>query len=225
MSSSSGSTPRPGSGCCTKTGRLPVMAGYVLLLHERVAEQCPSPCRLTSRRTRLQTIHHLTFHPSYPHLLASASEDKTLRLWDPTVPWGSDERVRRTLPKGGQRGATSRREEELRTAEGGRTSRPRVEGELLGVMAEGGHEKAVMSCVSRRARLSPLCEERGVRADAPAESYRTFMPRYRSSSRPATMASSDCGSSRRASSPRRPSGPTRPSSNTPSRLLPSPTHP
>ncbi|GAA5854600.1 hypothetical protein JCM9279_005706 [Rhodotorula babjevae] len=111
------------------------------------------------------TILHLAFHPSYPHLLASASEDKTIRLWDPTLPWGSDvavsRRVRDARPgsavemgttgggkKGGKGkvGPQSRVEERIRQAEGGRTSRPRVEGELLGVLAEGGHEKAVMSC-------------------------------------------------------------------------------
>ncbi|GAA5890359.1 hypothetical protein JCM8208_002791 [Rhodotorula glutinis] len=109
-------------------------------------------------------IQHIAFHPSYPHLLASASEDKTIRLWDSTLPWGSDAAVSHRAGPGtasaGETGAAgggkkkvrakvgpqSKVEERIRQAEGGRTSRPRVEGELLGVLAEGGHEKAVMSC-------------------------------------------------------------------------------
>ncbi|BGP29071.1 hypothetical protein JCM10296v2_000807 [Rhodotorula toruloides] len=77
-------------------------------------------------------IFDLAFHPSYPHLLASCSEDKTIRLWDATVPWGSNAAVAKRTKS--------------QSAPGPTWERPRVEGELLSVLAEGGHEKAVFSC-------------------------------------------------------------------------------
>ncbi|GEM06545.1 polycomb protein EED [Rhodotorula toruloides] len=78
-------------------------------------------------------IFDLTFHPSYPHVLASCSEDKTVRLWDVTVPWGTNAAVANRMT--GVRGSGAERKE-----------RSRVEAELLAVLAEGGHEKAVLSC-------------------------------------------------------------------------------
>ncbi|GAA5866693.1 hypothetical protein JCM3774_001960 [Rhodotorula dairenensis] len=77
------------------------------------------------------SVYHLTFHPSYPHLLASCSEDKTVRLWDATVPWGTNSAVYHDMPKGRQ---------------GRPGDRPRVEGELLAVLADCGHAQAVLSC-------------------------------------------------------------------------------
>lgn len=81
----------------------------------------------------LQPIFDLAFHPSHPHMLASCSEDKTIRLWDVTVSWGSNAAVAKQTPS--HPASITARE------------RPRVEGELLAVLAEGGHEKAVLSCV------------------------------------------------------------------------------
>ncbi|BGO93092.1 hypothetical protein NBRC10512_003277 [Rhodotorula toruloides] len=90
-------------------------------------------------------IFDLAFHPSHPHMLASCSEDKTIRLWDVTVSWGSNAAVAKQTPS--HPASITARE------------RPRVEGELLAVLAEGGHEKAVLSCDFRA--VQPLLVSSG----------------------------------------------------------------
>ena len=37
---------------------------------------------LTARRAERQDILSLVFHPLYPHILASASNDRTIRIWN-----------------------------------------------------------------------------------------------------------------------------------------------
>lgn len=98
---------------------------------------------------RRQSIFHLTFHPSYPHLLASCSEDKTVRLWDATVPWGTNEAVHRVEAQTRRGKTVEKQQQQL-------GYRPRVEGELLAVLAERGHEHAVFSCVRSQNFATPV---------------------------------------------------------------------
>ncbi|GJN91830.1 hypothetical protein Rhopal_004853-T1 [Rhodotorula paludigena] len=93
------------------------------------------------------SIFHLCFHPSYPHLLASCSEDKTIRLWDATVPWGADAAVWERLGAVGQNGKRGHaRPPGGRSTQAQSVLRPMVPGELLGVLSEAGHEKGALSC-------------------------------------------------------------------------------
>lgn len=84
-------------------------------------------------RYALQRINHLTFSQSHPHLLASASDDHTVCLWDPIIPWGSNDAV------------VSRFD---RTLASTASARPFVPGELLAKFDVGSHTEGILSCVS-----------------------------------------------------------------------------
>ncbi|GAA5902199.1 hypothetical protein JCM5296_006626 [Sporobolomyces johnsonii] len=108
------------------------------------------------------SIFHLTFHPSRPHLLLSCSEDRTLRLWDPTLPWGSNAAVLASIETERARKAhAAKMHAEMKRAGPSRETkwggeakdarerprpRTRVDGELLAILAEDGHERSVLSC-------------------------------------------------------------------------------
>ncbi|GAA5891001.1 hypothetical protein JCM6882_008879 [Rhodosporidiobolus microsporus] len=94
------------------------------------------------------SIFHLSFHPTHPHLLASCSLDHTIRFVDATLPWGSNAavlaRVQAELDeaarkKGGVGGLNSLKEGSL-------LRRRRVAGELLAIANEDGHGQGVLSC-------------------------------------------------------------------------------
>ncbi|GAA6061909.1 hypothetical protein JCM10212_000534 [Sporobolomyces blumeae] len=95
-------------------------------------------------------IFHLAFHPSRPHLLISASADRTMRLWDPTLPWGSDARVAQARRSEGIKAVRDGRKKKAvergkkHQSEESRNPRPRVDGEVLGILA--GHQADVFSC-------------------------------------------------------------------------------
>ncbi|GAA6021142.1 hypothetical protein JCM11491_005654 [Sporobolomyces phaffii] len=112
------------------------------------------------------TIYQVAFHPQRPHLMLSCSEDRTIRLWDPTLPWGSDEEVRKVVKREmkdraeASKKAASLRKKKLSYSaikkqpqrpsvgiggDGGKWTRmrPRVEGELLALLT--GHDKSVFT--------------------------------------------------------------------------------
>ncbi|GAA5983056.1 hypothetical protein JCM5350_006795 [Sporobolomyces pararoseus] len=104
------------------------------------------------------TIYQLAFHPQRPHLLLSCSEDRTIRLWDPTLPWGSNLEVQkvvkqemaareagRTAKTAGKkmRGGKRERFDPLRASRLWLRMRPRVDGELVAMLT--GHERAVFT--------------------------------------------------------------------------------
>lgn len=84
----------------------------------------------------LQPIRHITFSSHYPHLLVSASDDRTIRLWDPTDPNFSDEKVlgrmvqQRDIKKGDSNPARRFSHEEQ-----------------LASFSVKGHERPVLYCV------------------------------------------------------------------------------
>ncbi|KAL8293456.1 hypothetical protein RQP46_000157 [Phenoliferia psychrophenolica] len=85
-----------------------------------------------------QPIWSLSFHPNFPHLLASGSEDRTVCLWDPCVDGGMDDDV---LEKVQQR--AKKNESNSQTV-----VRPFVEGELLAKFTEEGHKAGVFVVAS-----------------------------------------------------------------------------
>ncbi|GAA6035285.1 hypothetical protein JCM8097_008798 [Rhodosporidiobolus ruineniae] len=89
-------------------------------------------------------INHLRFHPSRPHLLASCSADRTIRLIDATLPWGSNAAMvdRMRLDLVGEKGKNGKGKK----GEEGTMRRRRVVGEVLGVANEGGHKEGVLCC-------------------------------------------------------------------------------
>jgi len=81
-----------------------------------------------------------------------------IRLWDPTVPWGSDKAVKEAVDEAtrayklecerkGKKGKGKRKRAFTMTEAFGKEGmlKPRVDGELLAILA--GQEKAVFSCV------------------------------------------------------------------------------
>ncbi|GAA5961899.1 hypothetical protein JCM3765_006429 [Sporobolomyces pararoseus] len=100
------------------------------------------------------TIYQLAFHPQRPHLLLSCSEDRTIRIWDPTLPWGSNAEMQKVVKQEMSAREAERVPKTTKKSRGGRRDRfsgirhwlrmrPRVDGELVGILT--GHEKAVFT--------------------------------------------------------------------------------
>lgn len=85
-------------------------------------------------------ISDLKFSSSHPHLLASASYDRTVRLWNPVLPAGSD----RIALEGGKN--SSDRNDRMGLKK--QLHRRLVRGELVGLLSDEGHSGEVLSIVS-----------------------------------------------------------------------------
>lgn len=105
-----------------------------------------------------QAIYNLKFSLSHPHLLASASDDSTVRLWSSQIPDGSNSAMKIKIEEN-VKIANSK----LESGKGGvkpphgatkwklgneSVERHLVKGEMLAMLADEGHRGGALSCVS-----------------------------------------------------------------------------
>lgn len=120
---------------------LNVWLDRTLVGHGRVRRSRPTShqLRLTSRPLN-QRVWSLKFSFKYPHLLLSASDDRTVILWDPFVLGGANDDLFK---------ACAARDPRASAAMGKPIpySRPFVPGEVLAKLAESPHAEPVFSVV------------------------------------------------------------------------------